>query len=120
VLEVVDRFQGQVDQPVSVRFLGPVDLMSDANLTDDVVAVVSEGVSNAVRHASASRVGVAIAAADGSVTVEIDDNGTGLPSDANFRGLANLRARADARGGTLEIVSDASDGTRLRWRVPAS
>lgn len=119
VLNVIDRFQGQVQQPITVRFSGPVDLLADAGLTDDLVAAVTEGIANAVRHANASKVSVAITAGDGNLTAEIDDDGDGPPpADVAESGLANLRARALSRLGSVDLVPLPGRGSRLKWWVP--
>ena len=64
--------------------------------------------------------------ADGILTVQVTDNGTGIPPGAPRSGLRNLAARAQALGGELRLGPasakrpDASTGTRLEWRVPAT
>jgi signal transduction histidine kinase len=122
ILDVIDRFQGRLQQPITARFVGPVDLLADPSLTDDLVAAVTEGISNAVRHAAASKVSVAVLASDGDLIAEVEDDGTGPPADVTLSGLANLRARAIARGGSLDLTSADAEGNgiRLRWRVPMS
>jgi signal transduction histidine kinase len=120
VLDIIDRFQGQLQEPISARFVGPVDLSADPGLTDDLVAVVTEGIANAVRHASATRVLVTVSANDGDLVAEIEDDGIGPPDTMTPSGLANLRARATARGGTLELVPGDGGGSLLSWRVPLS
>ncbi|MFL6091005.1 MAG: GAF domain-containing protein [Aeromicrobium sp.] len=118
VLDVIDRFQGRVQQPISARFSGPVDLLADPGLTDDLVAVVTEGIANAVRHAHATKVSVAVMAIDGSIIADVDDDGDGPPEDVVLSGLANLRERAAARSGSLNLGPGERAGSRLRWRVP--
>jgi len=118
VLDIIDRFQGRVQQPISAQFSGPVDLLADAGMTDDLVAVVTEGIANAVRHAKATKVSVAVSAIDGHLIAEIDDDGQGPPEDVSLSGLSNLQARAEARSGSLDLTSADDGGSRLRWRVP--
>jgi len=118
VLDVIDRFQGRLSEPIVVHFAGPVDLLADPALTDDLVAVTTEGIANAVRHAAATKISVTVTAGDGHIVVEVEDNGRGIPPDADLSGLANLRARASARSGSFDVVSAAGEGTQLRWRSP--
>jgi len=118
VLDVIDRFQGRLSEPIAVHFAGPVDLLADPALTDDLVAVTTEGIANAVRHAAATKISVTVTAGDGHIVVEVEDNGRGIPPDADLSGLANLRARASARSGSFDVVSAAGEGTQLRWRSP--
>ncbi len=118
VLDVIDRFQDRVQAPISAQFSGPVDLLADPALTDDLVAVTTEGIANAVRHAAATKISVTVTAGDGHIVVQVDDNGRGIAADANLSGLANLRARAVARSGSFDVITPDGGGTRLRWRTP--
>lgn len=101
-----------------------------------VMRIVQEAVANVLKHAGArtlrlrsgvadgSRAGEAfgshgappsdLAAAPREVFVAIEDDGRGFaPAAGTGRGLANMRRRAEALGGRLELHSDAS-GTRVR------
>lgn len=119
VLEIIDRTESQSgDLELQVTFLGPVDLMANAGLTDDIAAVVTEALANVTRHAEATRADVVISAAAGQVTVEVTDDGSGPGSSPRLSGLANLRARADGHGGSFEVGPGPSGGTQLVWSVP--
>jgi nitrate/nitrite-specific signal transduction histidine kinase len=52
---------------------------------------------------------------DGLITLDITDNGRGLGTPARSSGLASMRRRAERHGGTLELTTPASGGTRLSW-----
>lgn len=119
ILEIVDRSDSQLENKPRITFLGPVDLMADAGLTDDVAAAVTEALANAVRHAQATRVDITVSAVAGLVSIEVVDDGTGPGESVKLSGLANLRDRAEARGGTFEIVQAVGGGTRVFWSVPA-
>lgn len=119
ILEIVDRSDDQLPNKPRVTFLGPVDLMADAGLTDDVAAVVTESLANAVRHAEATHVQITVSAVAGRVTVEVIDDGVGPANVSHLSGLSNLRDRAQAREGTFEILQAADGGTRVSWSVPA-
>ncbi len=116
--EVLDRVSDQLENTPKVRFLGPVDLMSDRQVTDDAVAVATEGLANIVRHAEATEVAITISAAGGLLTIEMVDDGVGVGDRTHFSGLNNLRERADQRGGNFEIQNAKPHGTRLIWSVP--
>jgi signal transduction histidine kinase len=120
VLEIVDRIEVEDGQTVRPRvtFLGPVDLMADASLTDDVTAVVTEALANTVRHANATKVEVTISAAAGHVTVEVTDDGAGPGTSPRLSGLANLRQRAVSHGGSFEIHEATGGGTQIVWTAP--
>jgi signal transduction histidine kinase len=83
--------------------------------------VVSEALTNAVKHARARRVLVALAQPDGHLAVEIRDDGCGF-DQATVRGLglASLADRIAIVDGALRIDSSPGRGTTLRAEVPLS
>ncbi|MFH5823911.1 GAF domain-containing sensor histidine kinase [Georgenia sp. AZ-5] len=103
-----------------------IDNRVDADVADDVVAVVREGLSNAARHAKASSVQVRVSVLGygptGRVVVDVEDDGTGVdPSVTRRSGLANLAARARRHGGTYSVgATERGRGTLVSWQVPLS
>jgi signal transduction histidine kinase len=91
-------------------------------VAEQALAALREALSNAARHAEASRVDVTADVGDGMLTVQVTDNGNGIPPGGRRSGLSNLAARAEKLGGELRLGPadpDASPpGTRLEWRVP--
>jgi signal transduction histidine kinase len=92
-------------------------------VAEQVLAALREALSNAARHAAATRVDVTVdVGADGMLTVQVTDNGTGIPADGRRSGLRNLAARAEKLGGELRLApadpGAPSPGTKLEWRVP--
>jgi two-component system sensor histidine kinase DesK len=78
---------------------------------------VREAATNVIRHAGATRCHIRFYAQDGSVLMEVADNGRG--GDAPFgHGLTGMRERIQALGGVLQRDSD--HGTRLQIRLPLS
>jgi signal transduction histidine kinase len=51
-------------------------------------------------------------------SIEVIDDGCGMPADVTPSGLANLRARAQEVGGELILSAAAGGGTVLRWTAP--
>jgi signal transduction histidine kinase len=80
--------------------------------------VVSEALTNALKHANASRVVVKAAVRDGSLLLSIRDDGVGGASPAGGSGLIGLRDRVEALGGSIEISSPPRGGTRLAVQLP--
>jgi signal transduction histidine kinase/ligand-binding sensor domain-containing protein len=82
--------------------------------------IAQEALTNALTHAEASRVCVALAFAGDGVELTVSDDGRGLPDrpEHGFHfGLSGMRERARALGTTLEVESAAGRGTtiRVRW-----
>ena len=96
-------------------FSGPLDLGVPANLVDDATAVMREAVSNIARHAAATRVKVRVDLTGDLLTLEVTDHGVGLQSTDRSSGTGNMRRRAEAHGGTLELSVPAGGGTHLGW-----
>jgi signal transduction histidine kinase len=105
------------DIVTTVRMHGPTTAIS-GELAEHAEAVTAEAVSNAVRHSGASRLSVEVNVAD-MFTVDIVDNGCGMPVDNPRRsGLANMMYRAQQVGGNCEITNSLEGGTRVRWTAP--
>ena len=81
--------------------------------------VVAEALTNAVKHAGARQVIVGLAQHNGSLAVEVSDDGVGFDPDApRGIGLAGLADRIAIVNGALTIDSTRGGGTRLRAEVP--
>jgi len=80
--------------------------------------VVAESVTNVVKHAQATAVDVRIAAVDGSVVVEVADDGVGAADPQSGSGLRGLSDRLAALDGRLEVESPESGGTRVVAEIP--
>ena len=86
---------------------------------------VQEGVTNILKHASASRASLIVEFGPAEATAELNDNGTGFnPAEpesdpvTDHYGLRGLRRRLELVRGTMEVVSKPGEGTRLFARVP--
>jgi signal transduction histidine kinase len=80
--------------------------------------VVSEAFANAVKHASASAVDIRVEAAEGTLTVQVSDDGVGGADISRGSGLTGIRDRVEAVGGTLAVHSPVGSGTVLTARLP--
>ncbi len=114
VLEAAAEVTPALGFSPDVGFSGPVDLLSDPDLTADIVAVVREGLTNVARHAKASRAQVLVTGTPEQMSVSVSDDGVGLGEGGRRSGLDNIRRRAERRSGTLS-VEDRSPGTRVTW-----
>jgi signal transduction histidine kinase len=81
--------------------------------------VVSEALANAAKHAGASAVHVGAAAAGDVIRLAVRDDGIGGADPARGSGLAGLKDRVEAIGGTWSIRSRPGEGTTLLAELPA-
>lgn len=98
---------------------GHVDSM-DGRVADELLATVSEALSNVVRHADASRVDVTVVVTAASVSLVVEDVGRGMSEFTRSSGIANMRRRAEALGGEFDLQSTPGTGTRIEWSVPTT
>ena len=82
--------------------------------------VVSEALANVAKYAQATHATVAVRHLNGSVSVEVADDGVGGADVAAGSGLRGLEDRVAALDGTLAVDSPAGRGTRLRASIPVS
>jgi signal transduction histidine kinase len=116
---LVMRLSSPYEVPVDVAFHGNAPALGD-ELLDDVLQIVREATSNALRHAGATSVRVAIVVDERSMYLTISDDGEGfdVPATNDGLGLANMRTRAKRAGGELDIVSHDGSGTSVEARIP--
>jgi signal transduction histidine kinase len=104
---------------VAVEFaaaeLPPLDEQQEAAL----YRVAQEALHNALRHAGAGRITVALSRSPRRVILEVTDDGAGfVPGAPEGLGFASMRGRADAVGGTLTIRAAPGAGTTVRLAMP--
>jgi signal transduction histidine kinase len=80
--------------------------------------VVSEALANAAKHAGASAVTIDVRCDEGSLVVDVEDDGRGGAQPRPGSGLAGLADRVHALSGELAIESEPGRGTHLSARVP--
>ena len=119
VTRLVDRAAETLKFRPDLTFEGPVRTLVDPSVVPDLLAVLREALSNASRHAGASRVEVVLRVGE-QIVLEVADDGRGIPEGAIESGLRNIRRRAEQRHGHCDVVSPArgGSGTRLCWTVP--
>ncbi|MEU6392491.1 GAF domain-containing protein [Streptomyces sp. NPDC046939] len=117
----------------SHRFVGPVDTVVGELTAKNLIAALREALSNAFRHARATRIDVVVDATvrlpDGreGVRLTVADDGVGIPAGGRRSGLKNLKRRAESLGGDSwygpglgdeEGGSGAAGGTTVVWEAP--
>jgi signal transduction histidine kinase len=82
--------------------------------------VAAEAFTNAAKHANASAVDIFIEKADGTLTVQVRDDGGGGADARRGSGLTGLRDRVEAVGGRMTVDSPAGAGTVLTVLLPVT
>lgn len=92
-----------------------------AELETGVYRIVQEALTNAVKHGSATEACVEVLEDDTTVTVTVEDDGSGFDTDAvtGGLGLVGMRERVGLLQGELSIESAPGEGATIRVRVPA-
>jgi signal transduction histidine kinase len=103
---------------VPVRLDLAVDQRFAEQLEVGAYYAVSEALTNAAKHAQASKVEVRAQANDGVLELTIDDDGVGGADPVQGSGLIGLADRVEALGGTIAIASPPGEGTSLCIELP--
>ncbi|MCD4549187.1 MULTISPECIES: sensor histidine kinase [unclassified Schaalia] len=114
------------DEDHEENMIADLEARVGLDLSDDVVAVVREGLSNIARHARATagqvRIDVTGQESDGMIHVSIADDGQGIdPHRTRNSGLSNMTERARRHGGSFTLSDGIGGrGTRITWCAPLS
>ena len=115
--EIIGRVASQLGFVPTVTYTGSLDAVPEA-VVKDLVGVVDEALANVVRHARASSVVVVLACSAEHVAAQVVDDGDGPGYTGGRDGVAGMRARAEAHGGTLSLRPNHPRGTVVEWLVP--
>jgi signal transduction histidine kinase len=114
---VIDDAAESLGFAPSVRMDGLLDTVVDESTGEHLIAVLREALSNAARHAQATRVDVSVVAG-ADLLLCVADDGVGIPATGRRSGLANMASRAKSLAGEFEARPGETGGTVLEWRVP--
>jgi signal transduction histidine kinase len=117
ILAVIEEMASPLGFAPSLRLEGQIEQKVPEVIAGHLLVVLREALSNAARHAHASKVSVQVEAAT-DLSLTVIDNGTGLGPGTRRSGLANMQDRASQLGGRLDLRGADGGGTRLEWRVP--
>jgi signal transduction histidine kinase len=113
VKALVSRVSLPVSVDVSVDRLAP-------GVEATAYFVVSEALTNAVKHARAARAEVTARVEDGELRIEVCDDGVGGARGDQTTGLGGLEDRVSALGGRFVLESSPGQGTRVCAQLPVS
>lgn len=117
ILDIASKAADPLGFQPRLQFDGPVDTRVPEEMVNEVLAVIRECLSNTARHAGASTVSVKVEV-HRDLVITVQDDGRGLEGARRSSGLSNLRARAEARGGSMSTGTAEGRGTRIKWWVP--
>jgi PAS domain S-box-containing protein len=121
MLKLADRYHRELGLLPRIAFLGPVDFVVPAMVSEHLLHVFGEGLSNVARHAHASKIEAVVAVEGEWLSFSLVDDGVGVgdgPSAGD--GMRNMSTRAENLGGTCTISRRNPMGTIVEWRVPLS
>ena len=118
LLQAIDAGAEHLGFAPALRMDGLLDTLVPSSTAEHLLASLREALSNAARHAAASRVEVLVVVRDDELVLHVIDNGVGLGPSTRRSGLRNLASRAEQLGGSLSIETAPGAGTHLTWRVP--
>ena len=93
----------------------------DPKFRQELFFAFKEALNNVLRHAVATQVWLRISERDGSLLVEVADNGRGFQVQAappGGDGMINMTERLNSLGGTCQVASDPEKGTRVQFSAP--
>jgi signal transduction histidine kinase/sugar lactone lactonase YvrE len=108
---------------VSVEVSGPQDPLPQ-EMEQHLLRIAQEAVTNVLKHASASRIGIRLDTGAKKLRLRIVDNGSGFEerdvfsSHGGHFGLLGMRERAQRLGGELHLASQPGSGTEVEVEVP--
>jgi len=118
---VVDYCQGVGLRAVLELPESPAERRLGAEWRHHVVLIVKEALNNAVKHSGGTEIRLRIVTASQGMNLRVADNGQGLAGiqrRREGRGMGNLRSRAEAMGGSLEIRSEPGTGVQVMAFIP--
>ncbi len=113
------RTQETADVYCEFSAIGDVHV-PDFTVAQHLYRIAQEALSNAVRHAHASRIAVELRGHASDLALQVEDDGVGLPPDrrAGGMGLRTMGYRAQILGGQLTVTPAPGGGTRVACCVP--
>jgi signal transduction histidine kinase len=107
-----------LDSPLEVTVDADARLRLDSPIESAVYFGLAELVTNAVKHAHATRMRISIAQEGAGIVVEVEDDGRGGATVRAGGGIAGLRRRLGVFDGTFEMTSPAGGPTRAKLVIP--
>jgi signal transduction histidine kinase len=126
VTAVADELRANTAITVAVEVDPAFSAALNAWQAEELRHLVTEGLSNVLRHAGARRVVARLSARAGQLELVIEDDGVGFDVErpvgrgrrGRAQGIENMRRRAEILGGRLDVRSEPGRGTTLSLTMP--
>lgn len=120
---LVEKVANQADLDISLDVRCRRD-PKDPNIRTTIFRVLQESLTNAVRHADATKIDVTLEQLKGQFMLTVEDDGKGCRTAGrrvrqSGLGILGMQERAMSVGGALEIQTEPGHGTKLVLRIPA-
>ena len=93
-------------------------VVADPVVAGHLYRIAQEAVNNSVKHARARHVHLRLKSADGTLLLEVEDDGIGLANKRTGLGLGVMQHRAGVIGAALNVSSKRGEGVRIACRLP--
>lgn len=116
------EFSGRIGFNIQLNYEIPAKSISP-HQSIHIIQIIREALSNILKHANATWAKVSLSQNRGTVTITIDDNGSGIddnPNKLNHYGLIIMRERALSLNGECYITQRAEGGTEVKVTFPLS
>jgi signal transduction histidine kinase len=118
LLDVVEQLTAQSDVAPTMKLSSAVDTLVSPQVGEHAEAVLREALSNALRHSHGDAIRILVETSERDLTIEVADNGVGIPPGVRRSGLENMDKRARQCGGELVVRDEPGGGACVVWRVP--
>ncbi|MHB1162247.1 MAG: sensor histidine kinase [Chloroflexota bacterium] len=121
----VDEFSARWEGEARLRVTGQIHRLTPT-MEMALYRIAQESLTNVAKHARAKQVTVSLQRQDGVLTLSVEDDGCGFDVEAVLAakergmGLFSMQERATLLGGTLQLHSRLSRGTRVSVEVPVA
>lgn len=123
--EYVKRYAGNLLEDTAIRLdysdniASVEDKILNGYVRKNLFFCIKEAINNAVRHASATAIGVSVVAKEKELRIIVHDNGIGMGTGNAFgNGFRNIRKRTEALKGTVRFENQS--GLRVTITIPLS
>jgi|AntDeeMetagen285_2_1112576.scaffolds.fasta_scaffold01945_3 two-component system nitrate/nitrite sensor histidine kinase NarX len=120
LIQTAGEFSERLGFDVALDYSVPPRMFSP-NEEIHVLQIVREALANVYKHAQASKAAIRVYQREGTLMVEVSDNGVGLPAGGappSHYGLVIMRDRSQTLGGELSITNAEEGGTLVRLGIP--